>query len=169
MSNPDSDNDDSPSGGAARDPNALVLGGDSKHYTVAALRKRVQLVEPGIVVMRELPVGARETLVVMTDAALELAKPFREWALVVDLVDSQGSLPSAYRSFVPGHLNRIAPTHIAIALYMNPVVRAASRFMARRIGLNVTIHKDRDTAVAAVRQALPRYPTSKPDRPDLDR
>jgi hypothetical protein len=139
-----------------RDPKQLLTGGDGKQYSVEELRARVALAEPRIVVLRELPIGAAETLVVMTERVHELVKPFDKWAVVVDLVESAGLMPGPYRKFVPEHMGSLGATHMGMALYMNPVVRGVSRFVAKRIGFNVTVHKDRETAVAAMREALGR-------------
>ncbi len=112
-----------------RDPEQLLLGGDGQQYSVAELRARVTLAEPGITVLRELPVGAPETLIAMTQRARELAEPYENWAMVVDLVDSAGLLPSGYRTFIPEHLGTLGVTHVGIALYTNPVVRGVAKFV----------------------------------------
>jgi hypothetical protein len=119
---------------------------------------RVAMVEPGIVVIRELPTGTPETLVALTNEALELVPALDDWALVLDLSDWQGALPESYRQFVPAHFQRVAPTFMAMVLSENPVVRASIRFLAQRIGRNVGIPDSRDAAMAVMRAALERGP-----------
>jgi hypothetical protein len=139
---------------SGRSPEQTVTGGDGTRYTVAELRERVRMVEPGIIVLCQIPVGAREPLVVMTGRVRELAPTAAPWALIIDLVESKGALPGPYRRFVTQHLPTLGAAYMGMALYSNPVVRGVSRFVARRIGLNVTVHRDIESAVTAMRAAL---------------
>lgn len=132
----------------------VVLGGDGTRYTAGQLRQRVSLVEPRIILLRQIPVGAKEPLLVMTDRVLELAPADSPWGLVVDLQESKGILSAEYRKFLVEHLPSLGAACIAMAMYANPVVRGVSKFVAKRLGLNAGVYKNDEEAVSAVRAQL---------------
>ncbi len=142
------------------DMDRVVTFRDGSEFTVAQLYARVVLLDPGIIHVREAPLGFEESLPFLTNAAVRLSngKPF---GIVLDLVDAKGETTAGYRKFIPKHFTELFEhqqgrlVHLAVAFGGSPVARIASKFLiGRMMKIPISIDKDRDSAADAVRKAL---------------
>jgi hypothetical protein len=147
---------------AAGEANRQVTNAAGVRFTVRELHERVSVLEPGIVLMREIDRGSPETLAVIIDAIEAAAKDFQVYCLVLDLGDAAGSpLTGEYRSSIPRQFeglhqrSRGRLKQIAVAFDANPVVRIISKFLiARMTNVPFVVYKSRATALEGARQAL---------------
>jgi hypothetical protein len=130
-------------------------------FEVAELYDRVTLMDPRIVVMREVDMGTAETLRTMGRRIAELVADLDSYGVVVDLHDARGIMTAEYRKFVPDYFNQLhagsngAMRHLGVTFQGNPVTRIATKFFAgRMLRVPVSIHNTRALAIEAVRAAL---------------
>lgn len=135
-------------------------GGGS--ITVRELHTRVTMVEPCIVLMREINKPTPATLGCLFAAVERLAEDCEQFGLVVDLVDTSGG-GAEYRRFIPKRFSALYESHgdrlklIAVASTGNVVSRVATKFVVGRMTqIPFTVESDRQNAVLAVRKALGR-------------
>jgi hypothetical protein len=130
-------------------------------YPVSELRSRVSVLEPRIVLMREIDMGTPETLQAMSARIEEIAESYDAYGIVLDLTDVTGATTAEYRRYIPKHFldmhtrSRGRLKLVAVAFFGNPVARVATKFLvARMSAVPFTIEKNRAMAVEAVRKAL---------------
>lgn len=137
----------------------LVLS-DGKVITVQALIERVSILEPGMVLMREVDRATPDSLRVMTHEIERVAEDFDAWVLVLDLSDAKGSITAEYRKFIPKHFEELYNRsgklrQVGVALAGNPIVRVISKFLIGRItNVPYSMYKNIDVAVESMRVHL---------------
>ena len=137
-----------------------IVGADGKKFTVNELRERVSVLEPRILLMREVDAGTRATLDAMGEAVVDLTASLDVYGLVVDLSDARGTLTADYRRYIPEFFEQLRNRpvelrHIGLVFEANPVVRIATKFLvARMTAIPFSVHKSRALALEAVRAHL---------------
>jgi hypothetical protein len=137
-----------------------VVGADGTKFTRAALRERVSVLEPRVLLMREVDAGTRATLDAMGEAIVELTENLGSYGLVVDLSEARGTLTADYRRYIPQFFEQLRTRsaelrHIGLVFEANPVVRIATKFLvARMTAIPFSVHKTRALALDAVRAHL---------------
>jgi hypothetical protein len=127
--------------------------------TLADLRKRCRLLEPGIVYVRQLPKGNVDTLAALMDTARELGEPFSTYALVNDLTDTAERPRGAYYEAIMTAATSIG-IHWASVWPSHPFTRVVVRFMLARLKryraskVTWSFHENLEAATAACRAAL---------------
>jgi hypothetical protein len=120
--------------------------------TVAELHRRCSVVEPGIVLMREIPGGTAQALRVMSERVRELGRPFGAFAVVVDLTEvdmrPKGDYLVAIRESV------VEPAHTALTQPGSAFMRGVLRFVMGFLSNKASVHATIDEAVARARAAL---------------
>jgi hypothetical protein len=144
------------------DADRVLVAVNGVRWTVRELRERVSVVEPRIMLMREIDSGTRETLETLGGAAEDLARGLSAWGLVIDLADTGSATTTPdYRNYIPQYFSGLHGRSsgrlklISIAFVGNPVARIVAKFvMARVAKVPVSIEKSRTHAIEAVRKAL---------------
>jgi len=137
-----------------------IVGANGRKFTLEALRQRVSVLEPRILLMREVDAGTPATLDAMGETIIELTASLDDYGLVVDLSEAQGTLTADYRRYIPEFFERLRARsarlrHIAVVFEANPVVRIATKFLvARMTEIPFSVHKTRSLAQDAVRAAI---------------
>jgi len=138
-----------------------VLDAAGTRFTAEELRGRVTLVEPRIVVMREMTKPTTATLKVMTQRVEELLQGLEAFGMIIDLSDNQGYTTSEYRRFIPAYFadftarSKGALKMIAVVFVGNPVLRVAANFIVARVSeAPFSLYKTHEDALAAVRAAI---------------
>jgi hypothetical protein len=134
-----------------RSPERLVAT-SSGTITVAELEARVSLLEPALVSMREVADGTAETYEVMIARALELARPFGAFAMVVDLTEVTKRPRGRYLQMILHSIED--PVHIAVVQPGNLFLRGVLRFILARMSNRTSVHATRDAATAVARAQL---------------
>jgi hypothetical protein len=126
------------------------------------VRKRCTLVEPGIVMMRELPRSNLETFHVFMETVQEHARPFKRFAIVNDLTEATNRPQGEYSQAIIKAATTIG-VHWAIVLSGNFILMTISRFIMGRLlrdgvkaGVTWSVHDNVPAAIAAARAALQR-------------
>lgn len=134
----------------------------SGFITVRELYERVSLVEPCIILMREINKPTPATLTCLFQAVERLADDCDAFGLVVDLMDTSGG-GADYRRFIPKRFSALHESHgdklklIAVASTGNVVSRVATKFVVGRMTqMPFAVESSRENAVQAVRKALGR-------------
>lgn len=144
------------------DDEVVMEGGGS--ITVRALCERVAMVEPGIVVMREIDRPSPATLMCLFSEVERLAADCEKFGVVVDLPKAAGSVHTAeYRRFIPKRFSELHASHphrlklVAVASTASLASRVATKFLIGRMtNVPLTLEKSRERAIEAVRKALIR-------------
>jgi hypothetical protein len=138
-----------------------VLNATGTPMTVRYLRERVTLAEPNILLLCEVPDGTAETLGAIGTKIDELIKGLDRFGVVVDLADATGSSTAEYRKYVPDFFMKLnaktggALKEVGVIFYGNPLLRVVTKFfMGRLSGVTMTVHKNRQLALDAVRAAV---------------
>ncbi len=139
-----------------RDPEELVPT-TAGHMTVRELYDRVEVLEPGIIMIREVQNGTGGTFGTMLERCLELAKPFERFAIVVDLTEVSVRPKALYLDEIRRAME--AGVHLAVTRPDNAFLRVVAGFVLARFSAKTSSHDTREQAVAACREALAR--TSK--------
>jgi hypothetical protein len=131
-------------------------GPDSSPEEVDALRARIEVTPSGVVVFNEVPVPTVFSVTVLFDRLEEVVAGWRSISYVADLTEAQR--PSAeVRSVLKMRAMRLKDRygHVAIVVGDNIVIRAMARLFAYSMGLrSVSLHPNRDQAIAEVRRAI---------------
>ena len=146
---------------STKDSEKIVTTAGGVQMTVAELRARVSVVEPGVILMREIDQGTPETLAIMGNALKEAAREMDVYGIVLDLEDSSGNISAEYRRFIPSYFDELWRASegsfklLAVAFSGNPVSRVVTKFLiGRMLDLPFTIEKDVEQATEAVRSRL---------------
>jgi hypothetical protein len=122
--------------------------------TVAELQARCEVIEPGIILIRQPIQCTGDTLEVLAERAQELGASFERFAVVSDF----GEVLDRPKGDYLHNLIRIARAvgvHWACVEPRKAFLRTVLRFVLARIGYaNATIHANVDEAIAAARSAL---------------
>ena len=111
---------------------------------VGALRKRVSILEPGIVLLREAPNGTYETYSVLLERAKELGRGFDDYALVVDLSEATERPRGRYLELIRRSSDE--PVHVALTQPGGGLLRAALRFVIGGFSRRGSTHAADSTA-----------------------
>ena len=131
-------------------------------YSVEKLHDRVSVLEPGILLMREIADGDGTTLSTMLQRVEELATGLDRYGLVIDLDGAKGRISSDYRREVPRQITAFWQRSdgrlcvVAVTMLTNPVTRVVAKFIIGRIGVPIEITPDQEASVACVRERLAR-------------
>jgi hypothetical protein len=132
-------------------------GPDSGAEAIQAIRERVFIAEPGVIVWHELPVQCPFTMRMFEERIVELTKQERSWGLVNDVTDSDP--PSAeVRQEIRDGMERLGvkTRPYAIATGKNPLQNAAAKFVvAPVLGFGrLSLFRTREEAIHYVSNAL---------------
>lgn len=123
-----------------------------------AIEERVTVVEPGIVLMREISVQTPFSIDVMHDRAEALCEGWPRLAMVVDLRDARR--PNAItRQALRRRIGRLAPrvVHTAFIVGINRIMAAMAKLVGVSFGYrSVSLHDTVDDAIEEARRALRR-------------
>jgi hypothetical protein len=146
---------------AQMDLDREVLTARAKVWTVRGLRDRVSLFEPRILQLREIDMGTRETLDMMGGRLEELAQGMTSFGILIDLGEATGGTTADYRKYVPQFFDAMvvktggALKHVGVVFYGNPLTRVVTKFFIGRIAkVPMTVHKNRELALDAIRAAI---------------
>lgn len=121
--------------------------------TVSELEARCEVLEPGIVLMREVPHGTAETYDVLIRRCNGLGAQFERFVIVVDLSEiterPKGRYLSAIREALAG-----PAVHYAVTQPGSAFLRTVLRFVLGRISDRTSVHPDREAALAVVRKLV---------------
>ncbi|MCA9623358.1 MAG: hybrid sensor histidine kinase/response regulator, partial [Myxococcales bacterium] len=130
-------------------------------WSLDALRKRVDVVAPGVILMEEVEDARPETLKIMTKRVLELGEQFESYGLVIDLVHHSGATTPEYRSYIPGHLAALWRASagrmqtIVVCLGASLAKRVVTKILVHRmLGLEIQVEPDVVSGIARVRALL---------------
>lgn len=135
------------------DPNAPVpttVG----NTTVGELQARVEVLEPGIILLREVANGTGDTYRVMVDRALELGATFDEFALVVDLTHVSVRPSGRYLEQIRRSMK--ASVHLAVTRPRSAFLRVVADFVIARFSNKTSSHDSIESAAATCRARLGR-------------
>lgn len=133
--------------------------------SVGELEARCSVVEPGIVVLREVPNNTGETYEVMLRRSLELGADFEKFVLVVDLTEATERPKGRYLELIRSCFDGPKPPlHLATSQPGKPFLRAVVAFVLARISKYTSAHQSYDSAVAAARQVLAQASSGPNDR-----
>jgi len=123
-------------------------------WTKEALAARCEVVEDGIVRMREVPGGKATTFGELLAIANDLGKPFGEWVVIIDLAEATRPSPRLIEG-MPRFFRSGAKHYIVHLHTSNRVMVGVGDFVMRRLpNFPVTIRNTAEDALAAARQAL---------------
>jgi len=124
-------------------------------FTHAQLRDRVEVVEPGIVLFRELPGGDADNFRAELEIVKEHGEAMGDYVVIIDL--SEATRPGAGLLEVLFDAMRNVGIHwCAIQTSKSKVMKAVVEFVLRRAsrGTATTVHDSREEAVAKARSVL---------------
>jgi len=145
-----------------RDPNQRVRS-TAGTMTVAELEARVALLEPRVVLMREVPHATAETFAVLIDRARELGSQFDRWVMIVDLSEVTERPRGHYLQMIRRDvLSKVGPAgpiiYLSVVQPGNAFMRTILGFVLGRVSRHITVHGNREAALAACREALADSP-----------
>ena len=120
--------------------------------TVAELEARCSVLEPGVVLLREVANGTAETYEVMTDRAIELGSQFGRFALVVDLEDVSVRPKAGYLEQIKRSM--VVAEHLAVTQPRSAFLRIVAGFVIARMSSKTSSHDSIAAATVACRRAL---------------
>ncbi|MCA9623744.1 MAG: hypothetical protein KC731_32200 [Myxococcales bacterium] len=133
----------------------MRAGSRPEDWTREALEERCDVLEPGIIRIREVPGGRLAPFETLLDIAGERGKEFPAYALILDLAEA--SRPSAELIDNMTRLFAKGAKHWCINMEgANRVMIAAGEFLLRRFygQLSVTVHSTTADAIATAREKL---------------
>jgi hypothetical protein len=143
------------------DPDEIIEGHPDR-VTVGYVQSRCRVVEPGVVLMREMPHSTLESFRVAMDTVVGLGKPFKRFAIVNDLTEANNRPTGEYHAEIVKAATTLG-VHWAIVIRGNIVVRTISRFIMGRVmregakaGITWSLHEGVDAAITAARAAVQR-------------
>jgi hypothetical protein len=122
--------------------------------TVAELQARCEVLEPGIILLREVANGTGDTYRVMVDRVLELGAAFDEFAIVADLTDVSVRPSGRYLEQIRRSMK--ASTHLAVTRPRSAFLRVVADFVIARFSNKTSSHDSIESAVATCRSRLGR-------------
>lgn len=133
---------------------ARPYGPDSTPEEVAAIRARMRLLEPGILIWQELPIQTVFSVRIAAEKLNELIETGKKAKELVDL--REATSPSREVRNELGRLYKDHPklTHIAIVTGKNYLMNVAARFISVLLGFGVkcTFHSTMEEALEALRE-----------------
>ena len=143
------------------DLDEMVTLTDGSTVTVGELHARVSMLEPQIVLMREIEHCSVASLKCMGDAIEQAAAGVEAFGLILDLAETSGSSTSEYRSFIPKHFGALHARSkgrlklVAVVSTSSLAARIATKFVVGRMAqIPFTVEATRDNAVAEIHKAL---------------
>jgi hypothetical protein len=123
--------------------------------SVEDLEARCAVIEPGIVLLREVPGNTSETYEVMIRRARVLGASFDQYALVVDLAEATERPKGRYMDLIREGFSRPdAPVHLATNQPGSAFLRTVAAFVLARTSRNTSTHPNLDEAIATARERL---------------
>jgi hypothetical protein len=123
--------------------------------SVGELEARCSVIEPGIVLLREVPQNTSDTYAVMIRRCRELGEAFERWVLVVDLTDATERPKGRYLEAIKECFSGPKPIlHLATTQPGSAFLRAVAGFVLARASKNTSAHPTLDAAVTAARKVL---------------
>lgn len=123
--------------------------------TVEELEARCSIVEPGIVLLREMPHNTAETYETMSRRARALGAEFDRYALVIDLSEATERPKGRYMDIIRAQFAAAdAPVHLATTLPGSGFMRTVAAFVLARASKNTSTHGTLDEAIATARAKL---------------
>lgn len=122
--------------------------------SVAELQARVEVLEPGIILLREVANGTGDTYRVMVDRVIELGAAFDEFAIVVDLTDVSVRPSGRYLEQIRRSMK--ASVHLAVTRPRSAFLRVVADFVIARFSNKTSSHDSIESAVATCRARLGR-------------
>ena len=121
--------------------------------TMAEIRTRVSVIEPGILRVVEVPDGSPESIRALGVVAKEVGSKFPRYAIVLDLtgVDAPNR---AFRAAIVEWLVYLEAAHVAAIQAKSALARTAARFVMKRSGRPCSVHETEADALDMARAAL---------------
>jgi hypothetical protein len=120
--------------------------------TVAELEARCAVLEPGIVLLREIRGGTADSVEVLMNRALSLGAPFGAFSVVADLTEATERPKGRYLGLVRSFADRI--THLAMVRPSRTFLLEVIRFIFSP--RNTSVHPTLEAAITEARAALQR-------------
>jgi hypothetical protein len=143
------------------DPDEIIEDHPDR-VTVGYVQSRCRIVEPGVVLLREMPRSTLGSFAVAMDALVDLARPFRCFAIVNDVTEATHRPKGAYHDAIVKAATTVG-VHWSIVISGNLLVRTISRFIMGRVmrdgakaGITWSVHDSVDGAIVAARAAVRR-------------
>lgn len=132
---------------------ARQYGPESTPEEIEAIRSRMQWLEPGVILWKEVPVMSLFSVEQATDKLTALTTDSKRFRMIVDLTDTASPPPPVrdkLMAFYKGH-----PKIECFAIYngKNFVANVFARLMGAFIGLPISFHKTFEDALEQVRRS----------------
>jgi hypothetical protein len=138
------------------DEQAIVTGDGT--WTHQALRHRVSILAPGIVMIRDVPKATAESWLFQAKAAQELGDQFDAYVLVLDLAEAAGRPRGEHKEMITYTYNEILqPIHIAVVQPGSAILRTVLRFVLAPIPHDASVYATLEEALAAARDILKKH------------
>lgn len=137
---------------SAKDPDERVRTATG-HTTVGALHARCSVIEPGIVLMREIPDATAEAFDVLFARSCELGSAFERFVIVVDLSEALERPKGAYLEAIRRSFDGPAMHH-AVTQPGRALMRIVVGFVLSRMTDKSSVHASVAAATDAMRRIL---------------
>lgn len=133
----------------------VVVDRRGRRWTVAELRERVRVVEPGIVCIREIPDSTGEAFTVLAKIGAELGQEFDDFVTIIDLEDATARPDPAMVKAIVDAETYLGTYTVAIRP-VSKVIRAILRFVTARVNTSFrhVMVDDYDEALARARKLV---------------
>lgn len=144
MPSPD---DDATPNGRVRTANGTI--------SIEELEARCSVIEPGIVLLREVPYNTADTYEALSRRARALGASFERYALVIDLSEATERPKGRYMDLIRAQFAAAdAPVHLATNQPGSAFLRTVAAFVLARASKNTSTHATLEEATAAARARL---------------
>jgi hypothetical protein len=134
---------------------AKIEGGgsdvDDRTYEREALRQRVVVLEPGVILVREVPVMTKFSVDVLFERERELAEGFDDLHMIIDLrktaepdAEIRAHLKKAIASLFGGNF------HMALVTGKDHLMNTSVKFVIGKFGRPVTLHDTIEEALEGI-------------------
>ncbi|MCA9625778.1 MAG: hypothetical protein KC731_42440 [Myxococcales bacterium] len=139
-----------------------TLSSRNRSYTEDELRARVSVLEPGVVMVREIPEATADTFRFEMEVARELGRAFSEYVLIIDLAEATRPRPDVIEEIIEG--NRDVGVQWCVVQNTSRIMAAVTRFVlsklaGSRIKTKTTVHTSLDDALNEARGVLGARPS----------
>ncbi len=127
---------------------------DCGEAIIEAIKRRVFVFEPGIIYIKEMPVSSPFSINLVCDQAVELAKQFDKWSLIVDLTEA--SRPDAKtRRTIFERFTVLSNDIQHISFYTNGfMLNTIIRFVMYGLENSYSVHYDFDKVLKTAQKAI---------------
>ena len=130
-----------------------AYGPDSTEEEIQMLRNRVQLLEAGILLFREVPVMSPFEIDITTDEIAKYLNSGQAKYIIIDLIGvapPDSLLRAKLKESYSPYADQIE--HVAFFTGMNAILNLVAKFMVRTVGYKkYSFHKTMDQAVNAIK------------------